>query len=448
MESLKGKFSELIKYLEDSIKPFNPKNYQFIESQRNVFYFSKFTIDPNDLYQIFLFIWQIKVNIFKKMLQLNVQTINSLLYPQVPLMQDKEKIHTLFSLCYIHYYCCFQYETNNTFEQYYNTYFAFLLHKYNIIIKNEEQLKTFSYQFFINMHIELERLKNTEMYKKIQLLCKVYNPNLFNSNANCNSKSSILTQLVAAKEHIIDMVIEKNMIKKFNSKAIHDEINFMMNRLSKVVRESYIKEIVKSSNPQITPSIEEPMKDIGDSSVYSKRLLSELIRCEVDPPTEKMIREISRKIDETMLDQMINKRTNCSINLIKNFVCYNIEIDSDLIRTIPEYKDLQEDITVKFIVPAKDIYNKFAEVYFSLYDLVFTDFSNLKFILDKQGFPAKFYNSAHAFSNGLSFETIKQKINIQENMNQVIGRFIDNFFNEWEATIKESGQKLTHFCLI
>ena len=44
--------------------------------------------------------------------------------------------------------------------------------------------------------------------------------------------------------------------------------------------------------------------------------------------------------------------------------------------------------------------------------------------------------------------TIKQKINIQENMNQVIGRFIDNFFNECEATIKESGQKLTHFCLI
>ena len=169
------------------------------------------------------------------------------------------------------------------------------------------------------MHIELERLKNTEMYKKIQLLCKVYNPNLFNSNAKHNSKSSILTQLVAAKEHIIDMVIEKNMIKKFNSKAIHDEINFMMNRLSKVVRESYIKEIVKSSNPQITPSIEEPMKDIGDSSVYSKRLLSELIRCEVDPPTERMIREISRKIDETMLDQMINKRTNCPINLIKNF---------------------------------------------------------------------------------------------------------------------------------
>lgn len=442
MESLKGKFSELIKYLEDSIKPLNPKNFQFIESQRNVFYFSKFTIDPDDFCQIFLFIWQIKVSIFKKMLQLNVQTINSLIFP--PLIQEKEKIHTLFSLCFLHYYSCFQYDTNNTFEDYYNTYFSLLLNKYSILIKDEAQFKTFSYQFYINMHYELEQLKSTETYKKIKLLCKVYNPNLFNSN-NANNQSSILTQLVAAKEHIIDMVVEKNIIKKYNSKAVHNEINIIMNRLSKVVRECYINEIVKSSNPQITPNTTEESEK---GSVYSKRLLSELIRCEVDPQMEKLIKEISLKIEDSMLDQMINKKTNCSINVIKHFVCYNIEIGTELIKTIPEYKDLQEEVTLKFIVPAKEIYNKFAEVYFSFFDLVFTDFSNLKFILDKQGLPAKFYNSAYAFSRGLSFETIKQKFNVQDNMNQVIRRFIDNFFNDWETTIKENGQKLTHFCLI
>ena len=45
MESLKGKFSELMKYLEESIKPFTNSSYKFIESQRNVFYFSKFSLD-------------------------------------------------------------------------------------------------------------------------------------------------------------------------------------------------------------------------------------------------------------------------------------------------------------------------------------------------------------------------------------------------------------------
>ena len=63
MESIKGKFSELLKYLEDTIKPLTDQNFQFIESQRNVFYFSKFSIDPNEFYQIFSFIWSIKVNI-------------------------------------------------------------------------------------------------------------------------------------------------------------------------------------------------------------------------------------------------------------------------------------------------------------------------------------------------------------------------------------------------
>ena len=48
MESIKGKFSELLKYLEDTIKPLTDQNFQFIESQRNVFYFSKFSIDPNE----------------------------------------------------------------------------------------------------------------------------------------------------------------------------------------------------------------------------------------------------------------------------------------------------------------------------------------------------------------------------------------------------------------
>ena len=454
MESIKGKFSELLKYLENTIKPLTDQNFQFIESQRNVFYFSKFSIDPNEFYQIFSFIWSIKVTIFKKVLSLNKLTVaTALIFPNLPLIQEKDKLLTLFSLCYLHYYSSFQYETNNSFEQYYNTNLAILINKYNIIIKEENTFKTFVYQFFVNMHFELEKRK--EMYKKIKLLTKHYNPHIINNseeNKNVPLHKTILTQLVAAKEHIVEMVFENNIKKKYSSKAVQDDVNMMINNLSKVVRESYIREIA-NSNEEVCPKIQEQSKKDAeikkkDNTLYSKRLLSELIRCEVEPNMENLIKEISSKIDETMLDKMINSKTNCTINLIQCFICYNVEINSDIIKSIPEYANLKEDITMKFIVPAKDIYNRFVEIYFSLYDLVYTDFNNLQYILDKQGLPTKFYNSVYVFWTSLANEMVRSKRNVQENINEVINSFVEKFILEWEKTIKENGKKLTHFCLI
>ncbi len=453
MESIKGKFSELLKYLEDTIKPLTDQNFQFIESQRNVFYFSKFSIDPNEFYQIFSFIWSIKVTIFKKVLSLNKLTVaTALIFPNLPLIQEKDKLLTLFSLCYLHYYSSFQYETNNSFEDYYNTNLAILINKYNIIIKEENTFKTFAYQFFVNMRFELEKRKDE--YSKIKLLTKHYNPHIINEEKSENNSlhKTLLTQLVAAKEHIVEMVFENNIKKKYSSKAVQDDMNLMINNLSKVVRESYIREIA-NSNEQMSPKIQEQSENdsaikMKDRTLYSKRLLSELIRCEVEPNMELLIKEISSKIDETMLDKMINQKTNCAINLIQCFICYNVEINSDIIKTIPEYQNIKEDITMKFIVPAKDIYNRFVEVYFSLYDLVYTDYNNLKYILDKQGLPAKFYNSAYVFGTSLANEMVISKRNVQENMNEVISNFVEKFIIEWERTIKENGKKLTHFCLI
>lgn len=468
MESLKGKFSELMKYLEESIKPFTNSSYKFIESHRNVFYFSKFSLDTNELYMIFSFIWTIKVNVFKKTVEHTKKIVSdALVFNQIPPIQEKEKLLTIFSLCYLHYYSLFQYETNNTFDQYYNSNLATLVNRYKIIVKDEDQFKAYANNIFNLMHIEIENLK--DIRENIKKCVRYYNPNAFNKSPNQEPfkapqpqsfHKTILTQLVAAKEHIVDMVLEKNILKKFNSKEIHDDMNQIINKLSKVVRESYLKEISKSSDPNFNPNtqeqnplatssdIREEQSNNSDTTFYSKRLLSELIRCEVDPRIEKTIKDISLKVDELMLDQLINSRTNCTINLIQHFVCYNVEVNSAQIRTIPEYADLKEDLTLKFLVLAKNIYNKFGEVYFSLYDLVYTDYINLKYILDMQHLPYKFYNSVYFLSSSLTDEMIKQKSNVQDNMKQVIGRFIDFFILDWEKTIKENGKKLTHFCLI
>ena len=296
------------------------------------------------------------------------------------------------------------------------------------------------------MHEEINNKK--DMYKRIKALFKNYYPDIIHNHYEQQPiHKSLLTQLVAAKEHIVEMVFENNIKKKYNSKALQDDINMIINRLSKVVKESYLKEIANSSNPAMNTTIQHQNEEIN-LSISSKRLLSELIRCEVDPNIEKIIKDISNKVDETLLDRMINRNEKCTINIIQCFICYNIEIGTKEIREIPEYKDFTEDLTIKFIVPAKNIYNKFVEIYFSLYDLVYSDFNNLKYILDSQGLPAKFFNSAYLFGKSFADIMVTQKNNVQENMNEVINKFVELFNIEWEATTKENSKKLTHFCLI
>ena len=226
--------------------------------------------------------------------------------------------------------------------------------------------------------------------------------------------------------------LNEKVSAKYWLRKMINENNKIINKLSKIVRESYLKEISKSSDPNFNPNIQEQTPLVTDSEIreessnnpdvpfYSKRLLSELIRCEVDPKIEKIIKDISSKVDELMLDQLINSRTNCAINLIQHFVCYNVEVNSTQIRTIPEYADLKDDLSLKFLVLAKNIYNQFAEVYFSLYDLVHTDYINLKYILEMQKLPYKFYNSVYFLGTTLTDEMIKQKTNVQENMRQIL----------------------------
>ena len=173
------------------------------------------------------------------------------------------------------------------------------------------------------MHEEINNKR--DMYKRIKALCKHYNPDIIHNNADPPKEQpihkSLLTQLVAAKEHIVEMVFENNIKKKYNSKALQDDITLIINRLTKVVKESYLKKIANLSNPAINTTIQQQNEDIKqiNPSVSSKRLLSELIRCEVDPKIEKVIKDISNKVDETLLDRMINRNEKCTINLIQSY---------------------------------------------------------------------------------------------------------------------------------
>ena len=63
MESMKEKITSWLKYFQDYINSFS-----FVEKEKNIFYFSKFSLDISEFYLIHEFVKNLKDNIFKKIL--------------------------------------------------------------------------------------------------------------------------------------------------------------------------------------------------------------------------------------------------------------------------------------------------------------------------------------------------------------------------------------------
>jgi hypothetical protein len=68
MESFKEKFCTCMNYLKNKITP--EENYQLVETQRHIYYFSKFSLDINELMRIYQMTKKIKENLFKNMLDI------------------------------------------------------------------------------------------------------------------------------------------------------------------------------------------------------------------------------------------------------------------------------------------------------------------------------------------------------------------------------------------
>jgi hypothetical protein len=102
-------------------------------------------------------------------------------------------------------------------------------------------------------------------------------------------------------------------------------------------------------------------------NLFSKRILCELIKSEKNEEENLKVIQISNKLSN-FIDVILNKSQN-KFHFIQDFLCYIVEINSELIRILPEYQDLKEDINIRYIIPAKNVYNFAIEIYFALYDL-------------------------------------------------------------------------------
>lgn len=475
MESLKNTFSSTLKNLEDKIRPLVQDKIKVIEqNHENIFYFSKFTLDKSEFIEIYNFVSIIKQTTIKELLNDLQYAVNSfIVIPSSTLLSEKEKISILFSACFIHYYSTFAYEVANSFDNFYTNEFIDVCKSFNILINDIQMFNQFSRKFYYEVQNVIKRYN----YEKIKKMYVNYNYNIiqetkssFNNQVNNvtellqqqifnkNKKNNfftknILTHLITAKEHLVDLVLET-----------HQRKNYSGNELIKTIQSiTSPGEMEKINNSMFNISNEDSMQ-IDDSSAnnmsvstasvtdenvsfYSKRILSELTKCEVDEKLKEQIDEITHKVDEEILDVLINQKENTTINMISSFICYIVEVPSSIIKILPEYKNIEYELTLRFIVSAKNIYNRVMEVYFSIFDLKLTNVHTFMRLLKKMNIQIKYADCFFYFFKLLA-EEIKKENEWNTKMDVIFEKFIDGLFSIWEQGIQENGKKLTHFRMV
>jgi hypothetical protein len=182
--------------------------------------------------------------------------------------------------------------------------------------------------------------------------------------------------------------------------------------------------------------------------VYSKLVFGQLSKCEVSETIKSEIDSISQRVDECFLDVLINQNQNCNISIVGSFICYLVEITEKMIKLIPEFSHLKEKMTLRFMVSAKNIYNKVLEIYFSLSDLKLTDGNTFLLVIRKRGLPMKYASCLYWFFTGFADEFKKESNDFSNKIDLIFDRFLESRSDAWKTMIQERAQTLTQFSKI
>ena len=473
MESLKEKLSSSMKYIQNTII----SNYKIIEQQQKIFYFSKFSIDINDFYEIYLFIHQIKKNVYNLMydvLKICISNYITFINDNENKLTENQKMIIIYSICLKHYYLKYTFNINNTFEDFCSSDFNIILNEYNIKIKNEEQFKIFLFYFYSTIQKEIKNLN----YNKVNNLKKYYNPKIIeknennnqnnnnisideeiNSNNNINNNinnsyfqkihSNLCTFLAGTKERIVDMVFEFKVKNKINNDK--KEIEFINEAIQKITQMS--REFIKSqtiNNKDTVIKIENSNNNISKNnnenipSYYSKRVLSEVVKLNMDEETEKKIILISKKIEESYLDKILNSKYKM-IKVLDHFICYIVEFNSKMIKSIFKNEIIPEDVSIRFIVPAKEIFNLTFEILMLLSNLPYTTINTFLEVGVKIGLQYKYCLTLYEFFKDFLQCLFTEKGNLHDVILEALKKFYDKQLSIWEKQIQEKGKKLSSY---
>ena len=166
MESIKEKLSGWLEGFQNYINSFT-----VIEKQNKIFYFSKYSLILSEFYQIYNFVKTLKENVFRTLIEQFKYCVKDIILFKKNLTQ-KEKVIILYSSCLLIYYKKFCFDTNNSFEEYYDNDFIYISStNFGYQIINQELFKIFIFYYYSEIKKQIKSLD----YNIIKNLKKYYN---------------------------------------------------------------------------------------------------------------------------------------------------------------------------------------------------------------------------------------------------------------------------------
>ena len=274
----------------------------------------------------------------------------------------------------------------------------------NINQKLKPDVKHFSNQDTINF--ENPHIKNNEMEIENDL------NNINDDDSHNNSKES-----------------EKNVNNSFFSTDIYTCCNF----------ESLYNYYANNSNDNTKI---ENISSNNNNNKYTKTIIRELSKYEVDDQIVKIIEEVAKKIDSNYLGQTVNNSPK-NVTLINYFSCYMVEFSPDKLQNIePKYKDILQNYCIKFIVLAKELYNTAMELFTTIYDLSYTNIDTFINLSKNCGIQIQYAQSLYSMFKEYSTLLLKKK---ESNIKNILQKLFKQQKSLWDKSIIQKSNELTSF---
>ena len=363
------------------------------------------------------------------------------------LTSTKERIINLaFEMTYKGYFPIFNKNINDRFQEFNNM----SSNKFDIVNKTEENSSS------INDFPQKPKTLNVNK-NSINSINKKINKNEFNTINNINQK------LKPDVKHFSnqDTINFENPHNKNNEMEIENDLNNINDDDShnnskeseKNVNNSFFSTDIYTccnfeslynyyaNNSKDNTKIEN-ISSNNNNNKYTKTIIRELSKYEVDEQIVKIIEEVAKKIDSNYLGQTVNNSPK-NVTLINYFSCYMVEFSPDKLQNIePKYKDILQNYCIKFIVLAKELYNTAMELFTTIYDLSYTNIDTFINLSKNCGIQIQYAQSLYSMFKEYSTLLLKKK---ESNIKNILQKLFKQQKSLWDKSIIQKSNELTSF---
>ena len=345
----------------------------------------------------------------------------------------------------------------------------FLMDEYNIVNESFKKFNNISLEDYQNKGIsfEINNEKNNDDMDDLPQKTKTLNVNKnsinsinknnniinfinpLNSNNNNDNSNNTNNNIINNNNKINNKNNNNNKNNITSDKSQDINLNNSFFSINNFVPScgwpSFFTNFNNNEEKNIKNNQNQNSNDGSSNNIFSKRILSELSKFEVDDQIIKIIEIVAKKIDEHYLDDMLNNSPKKTVTVINSFSCYIVEFPPEMLQNIdPQHKKILENYCIKFIVIAKELYNISMELFTTIYDLSYTNLDTFIDLSKNCGIKIEYAQSLYKMFKDYSTMLLKEKESFA-NIKMILGKLFKQQKKLWNHTIKQKANEFTSF---